>query len=333
MRVIGKMEDAITVCKLNSVDKNGNKQDNVSCSPDDLGICRYDAVDLWDQAVAYYAGSLTTAQSDSYFEDIENDGVLLYSLANELCSYFGTCASETSTAPQQAAINRVVMDQFRSGQTSLLKGRCDRAASNMERIVSQMIVIVAQGLLFNAGKLSVGNFNHAREQHIAQALAATYAAALLPFVHDCNPAQAQVLYEFVQLPVLTSQVNRVDLEVRWNLEWNYDCLGIKCKEVGWLEGAYNVPLVGPCYQFVPDNYGTGSGGNSGSASRGDKSDGRRALEILGFIIWYGFLIGLIIGCVWCCRKNDGTIRFDQRNVQNNQGTAENNAKPTRDVET
>ena len=70
MYVIREMEDAVDDC-------------NNDCPID---ACNDDQVNSWDEAVAFYTGSVPKATGDG--------GYLLYTLAQSLCRSFGTCLTQ-----------------------------------------------------------------------------------------------------------------------------------------------------------------------------------------------------------------------------------------------
>lgn len=70
-----------------------------------------------------------------------------------------------------------------------------------------------------------GNTEEEQEKMIAEG--ATYAAAILPFVHICDSRAAEVIHKNMQFGV---KANYGD--VRKALESTYVCLGVTCESVG-----------------------------------------------------------------------------------------------------
>merc|ERR1711872_795794 len=97
MYAIWEMEDAIDDC-------------NANCSPSDE-VCNDAPVHAWDEAWAFYAGSLEGTKGNS-------NGTLLYRLAEKRCKNFGTCKDNV------ALVNREILSLFNFGKAALSEGRC-----------------------------------------------------------------------------------------------------------------------------------------------------------------------------------------------------------------
>jgi hypothetical protein len=105
MYIVHEMVDAVGDCK------GANLQDN------DKGV------HAWDEAWAFYAGSLGGA-----------GGASVYALAEKRCANFGTCEKGT------AGVNIKLLDLFTQGKEALFAGKCADADALIQPIVAQMTV-------------------------------------------------------------------------------------------------------------------------------------------------------------------------------------------------
>jgi hypothetical protein len=183
-----------------------------------------DPVTQWDSAVAFYVGSLEGAEGGT------GQGQLLYTLADETCSAFRTCGEMRTSTAGTSSVNLEILSHFRDGQRHLEQNQCDGAQSKKDRIIQLMTVPLIQGTLQSAYNLETKN-NSADTEQEQQAVAAAFAAAILPDVHFCNAADAQTIYE--ELKVGKEGRTRF-LNVKSAFERNYQCLGVTCQDVGGL---------------------------------------------------------------------------------------------------
>jgi len=219
------MEEAISDCR------NG-------CHIHDPGQekCKNPDHHAWDQAVALYTGSLER-------EDGSGDGVLLYGLADEMCSNFRTCGREHEEAEGTSSVNIRIFRMFKLGQERLLGELCDEVQNYKVFVVQMMKVPLVQATLlsaYNRGHNHPADIEEA-ENEIAQG--AAFAATVLPFVHACSPDDAQIIYDQM-VPTGKPPDYRT---VKHAFERNYECMGITCLEVGgiWKDGKY-VKHTEPC---------------------------------------------------------------------------------------
>jgi hypothetical protein len=177
------------------------------------------AASNWDLAVATFVGSMEAENS--------GNGHLLYSMANARCQDFGTC--DTSDSNQIAKANRKIMALFGSGRTLLEAGNCMDAAAVKFDIVALMTIPLIQGVLKSAYLLKDATNKASNDEERGRASA--YAAAILPDLHACNQHDAQV----VQNNFMFSKGSAVDFKmVRDALERNYNCLQVRCDDIGGL---------------------------------------------------------------------------------------------------
>jgi hypothetical protein len=193
----------------------------------------------WDRAVAYYAGSLSSAPGTT------SKGNLLYSLANQECSQFQTCSSSGSSSDGRSVINTEILDYFRDGQGMIKNGDCDGAKNLIDSIVPLMTIPLIQGSIRYAHLLS--DEPEYWEPYGAQA--AAFASSVLPLVHQCDPNSAQVIHDNLKV-----QNNpKVDfVAVKRALEKSYPCLKVSCQQVGGIYNPFSGGYIGgtePCTEL------------------------------------------------------------------------------------
>jgi len=197
MYVIRELEDAVDDCQNGCID------------------CNDDPVHAWDEAVAFYTGST----SDQ----------LLYALANKRCMNFKTCGTEggeSANIPSKA--NYDIFNQYALGQQSLLEGNCPAVKAATKRITDLMAVPLIQGTIRYAYKV-----DKQMGEEVEMAEGATFAAAVLPRVHACSPTDAKTIYDNMRVDAPSTNF----AAVKTAFENNYECMNIKCNDVG---GLYSV---------------------------------------------------------------------------------------------
>lgn len=204
MYVLKELEHAVYLCETNA------KCDDEECTSPDM-------VHPWDKSVAFYAGG--------QIKQPIGDGYLLYHLAQKKCGEFKTCIAEGNT--QMAMANQLVFNFFNAGRDKLLEGQCGEARKHFNSIIVQMTVPLVQGLLLHAHRQSYQNVR--LEKDLAEG--ATYAASLLPIVHNCSAPDATIVYTNMRV----GNGGTADYSaVRAALERNYKCMGLTCADVGGL---------------------------------------------------------------------------------------------------
>lgn len=195
MYVIRELEDAIDDCKR-GCDQEG---------------CNDDPVHALDEAVAFYTGSIHVTDG--------SDGNLLFALAEKRCENFGTCESG------EAAVNNRLFVLFNRMQNHLQQGVCDRAEHVKNEITALMYVPMIQGAMRYGYKSGVQDDQSSK----SESEGASFAAAVLPKIHKCNPADAQTIYDNMRV----GQSTPVDWPaVKRAFERNYRCMQITCADVG-----------------------------------------------------------------------------------------------------
>jgi len=212
MYVIREMEDALDNCK-NDCKKTG---------------CNDDTVRAWDEAVAFYTGSLEGPEG-------EGSGNLLYSLADKRCKDFKTCGDLAKSTEGTAHVNDEIFRSFTLGSRMLTQAKCEDARDYKESIEKMMTVPLVQGTLRYAYITSTDKNSGEK----AEAEGATFAAAVLPIVHACDEDAAEVIYKNMRV----GQENAANFaSVKNAFETVYDCMGIRGNDVGGLwneaEGVY-----------------------------------------------------------------------------------------------
>jgi len=217
MHVIRKLENSLDGCKDDC--KKTGCNDPVSV--------------YWDEAVAFYTGSLEGG-------DGNGNGKLMYAIADQRCINFKTCGDEGNSTVGISHVNKEIFRLFTVGSRMLAQAKCSEARKKKKGIERLMTIPLIQGALRNAYVLSTNE--NAGEK--VEAEGATYAAAVLPIVHDCDPDAAKVIFTNMKTKTGT-EIYNVDFEAVKNaFEKVYSCIGIRGSEVGgiWNEatGSYFV---------------------------------------------------------------------------------------------
>merc|ERR1712060_128052 len=205
--VIWEMQDAVNDCN------NGNITFND------------DSVHAWDEAVAFYTGSIE-GQSRGGVNGLDSGsgGQLQFMLADKRCKNFGTCTADYDDNDFEGYtnVNKDVFALFAAGRDEILGAKhtseCPQVPDLMEKISGLMLIPFIQGVQRYLVKTGIRETPSAKE---AGELFA-FASAVLPFIHKADPSVAEILYD-----------------VAWNLEYaEYDWRDIKTE----IEKTY--PLLG-----------------------------------------------------------------------------------------
>jgi len=204
MYVIREMEEALDGCKE-------------GCT----GVgCTDESVKAWDEAVAFYTGSLEGPNG-------LGSGKLLYALADSRCINFKTCGNLAKNTKGTSHVNQELFRDFTLGVRMLGQAKCKEAREYKEKIEAMMTVPLIQGTLRYAYITSTDK--NAGEK--AEAEGATFAAAVLPVVHACDEDAAATIYKNMK----TGQANGANFaEVKDSFEQVYECIGIRGSDVGGL---------------------------------------------------------------------------------------------------
>ena len=194
-------------------------------------LCNEQAIHYLDQSVALYCGSIEG-------EEGTGEGVFQYALAQRRSIEFGVNDEGKTT-------NDRIMAFFQEVQDLLLQGNCETVSMRKRAILSLLKVPLVQSVLRFAYVRDHLQFLELDDAPKAEAFGATYAAAILPLVHKCHRADANVIYENLRIGSETSSVSFS--RVKQALEENYECMGISCEDVGgiWTEDGF-AQGAGPC---------------------------------------------------------------------------------------
>lgn len=213
MYVIREMEDAIDDCLAGDQLRNDG------------------SVHAWDEAVAFYSGSLETGGGTG-------DGYLIDQLADKRCENFKTCGEKGDATSGRSKVNIEIFKLFNQGKNEILGRDCEAARETKAEIVQLMTVPLIQGTLRYAYITGSDSFTIGRDTSAqAKALAegATFAAAVVPFVAFCDEEDGDYIYS--QMTTM-GQGGYPDFdEVKDAFERRYKCLGITCKDVGGVVNA------------------------------------------------------------------------------------------------
>ena len=185
---------------------------------------------IWDEAFSLYTGSKA--------DDTDVGGYLLFNLAKVKCREFGTCKEEGDMGP----VNIGIIENFVLGKNRLLDGNCSAVKSSVERIRALMAVPLVQGTLKAAYQLDLNDYTMQR----TQGEAAAFLTSIIPIINSCSSGSANIMFNDLGVGKATGASFEV---IKAAFERNYDCLGIKCEDVGGLVDAIGeeyLPRAQPC---------------------------------------------------------------------------------------
>lgn len=248
--VIWEMQDAINDCKAGDLTANAESGEGSA------------SVHAWDEAVAFYTGSLelTTKGGLTGYKEDGVTGYLQYYLADKRCENFGTCTASYDTNPDdftgESKVNEEIITLFQRGEAEITAAvdstsstKCDVPAKTMEEVATKMLVPFIQGTIRYLHKTSTLSGRSAKQAGELFAFAST----VLPFIHAVDPAAATMLYSHVwEMPAdPANDVNTV-ATIKSAIEATYPKLGfgagigtIKCSDIGQL-----YPYLSGCVDTV-----------------------------------------------------------------------------------
>merc|ERR1712003_529017 len=118
--------------------------------------CNDDPVHAWDEAAAFYVGSLE-------LEDGSGSGKLAYALADKRCGNFKTCGDLANETGGISKVNIDLMRNLNIGQAKLNKGECASARENSDEIQRLMLIPLIQGTLRYAYKTDFDPYSEKAE--------------------------------------------------------------------------------------------------------------------------------------------------------------------------
>merc|ERR1712176_942997 len=201
MYVIRELEDALDDCQEACTIEN----------------CNDDPVHAWDEAAAFYTGSLEGT-------DGSGSGKLAYALADKRCGNFKTCGDMADETGGTSKVNLEIVKNLNIGQAKLTKGECASARTEADRIQQLMLIPLIQGTLRYAWKTD----NEAYSEK-AEAEGVIFYAGIAPMIHKCDPEAAKTIGDMMQAGQAGTAQYGVVLEA---FESPYECLGIDRPSVG-----------------------------------------------------------------------------------------------------
>merc|ERR1711990_1056845 len=180
--VIWEMQDAINDCKAGKLSANA------------------DSVHAWDEAVAFYTGSLegTTQGGQGGLTGGYGEGELQFTVAEKRCKNFGTCTADFDSTINNgySQVNHDIFQLFTRGRDQILSaansgdaGACHALTETMNEISGLMLVPFIQGVQRYLYKTAQGT---ASAKEAGELFA--FASAALPFIDAVDSTAADKLY-------------------------------------------------------------------------------------------------------------------------------------------
>merc|ERR1711927_138372 len=230
--VIWEMQDAINDCKAGKLSENA------------------DSVHAWDEAVAFYTGTLEgTAQGGQGGLAGNYAGELQFTLAEKRCKNFGTCTADfdMNAYAGYSELNKKVMALFSAGRDEILSAadltssdKCEPITETMNEISGLMLVPFIQGVQRYLYKTAQGT---ASAKEAGELFA--FASAALPFIDAVDPTAAEKLYNRAWKQDFTTESDFKT--IKYAVEGTYSHLGVgagqgkvTCSAVGELVDSGNV---------------------------------------------------------------------------------------------
>jgi hypothetical protein len=132
----------------------------------------------------------------------------------------------------EAHVNVKVFEEFNAMKKLLSNSECHEAVNTKKAIVNHLKVPMIQGLLRVAFQREhwAPDANKKAEVDMLTVWGATYAAAVLPWIHNCSVDAAKEVFEMMRVE---SHNKDVDFSRMQNIiEPLYKCLETTCEEVG-----------------------------------------------------------------------------------------------------
>jgi len=214
--VIWEMQDAINDCNTGNITRNG------------------DSVHAWDEAVAFYTGSLEgVSQGGNNGLDGCDDGdcELQFMLADKRCQNFGTCTADYDMNDRlgYSKVNYDIFSLFTIGRDQILgavhTAECPDTGDLMDEIAGMMLIPFIQGVQRYLYKTQIPDIPSAKE---AGELFA-FASAVLPFIHKANPEAAEMLFNRAWNLDYSDDTNDW-MDIKHAIEDTYPLLGVGAGE-------------------------------------------------------------------------------------------------------
>jgi len=189
-----------------------------------------DAINAWDQAAAYYAGSTEGVDGGNAGGPGSGGdyGFFPYALGDRRGGNFKTLGNngDSIDRSEPSAVNIEMMRLFTTAATLLELGGYEVVKALARRMSSISAVPQIQATLRYAYKVGVQGKAYDKEQ----AEGAAFAAGVLPRIHHCSPEAADIVYENMRVGAPSTD----HALVKSAFECVYQCIGITCADVGGL---------------------------------------------------------------------------------------------------
>merc|ERR1712162_1323 len=209
--VIWEMQDAINDCKAGKLSANA------------------DSVHAWDEAVAFYTGSLegTTQGGDVGLTGGYGAGELPFTVAEKRCKNFGTCTADFDSIINNgySQVNFDIFQLFARGRDQILsavsigESACYAITETMNEISGLMLVPFIQGVQRYLYKTAHGT---ASAKEAGELFA--FASAALPFIDAVDPTAAEKLYNRAWKQDFTTESDFKT--IKYAIEGTYSKLGV-----------------------------------------------------------------------------------------------------------
>eukprot|EP00092_Neocalanus_flemingeri_P013257 GFUD01014287.1.p1 GENE.GFUD01014287.1~~GFUD01014287.1.p1 ORF type:complete len:487 (-),score=113.39 GFUD01014287.1:213-1673(-) len=196
MYVIREMEDAVNDCKS-------------GCE-----FCNNAPVHAWDEAVAFYTGSLEGKSGDE-------SGKFLYRLAEKRCKNYRTCDGGVSR------VNQEILKKFSDGKRKFDQGKCDEVHPIKKEIINLMSIPLIQGTLRYAYKIARGEGSPKEK---AEGVA--FLGAIIPRLYSCSHTDADTVRQHMWIDGDMKASKDGFKTVKEAFQRNYACMGLKCADIG-----------------------------------------------------------------------------------------------------
>lgn len=217
---LGELEAAVAKCEAIAAGSSAASQQNV--------------LELWDGGAAYYIGSIEGTATGGR----ASDGQLLYGIAKTLCSKFGTCQ------PDDASVNKVVVQSLGFGKTALQNSNCAEAKSVLQDTIKPSFYVpLIQGTLYYASKS--GDLVTGVDSTDFASLFG-YSLSLLPHLSDVYPQSATLLRQNSAFQLTTTPMPQGFDAIFRSFKDALNHMATDCKTIGSLP-----PYGGLCVDIVP----------------------------------------------------------------------------------
>uniref|UniRef100_A0A6U9WM99 Alginate lyase domain-containing protein n=2 Tax=Pseudo-nitzschia australis TaxID=44445 RepID=A0A6U9WM99_9STRA len=191
-----------------------------------------DAISMWDNAVAYFVGSLEGEDGNQGTAEDGSYGKSVYTLADKRCDDYAKCGvdgkSTMKDVPSKA--NLVLINLFAQGAQAIWSGDAMEAKKIATKIDQKMSVPFIQGTLRYTYRLGNGS---TKDKEVAEGY--TFAMGVLPKLWKCSAAAAELVESELGIGQGTAGTKNVDFKaVEAAFQCNYNCMGVLCSEVGSL---------------------------------------------------------------------------------------------------